>query len=221
MRDLSWRTVLYAILSVLINGLDLPYTTSDPDSKERRKSSPTIVFRMAGSTVVGSIISAVIILLAAANDAVFCGDMTASDAIHRQLCVKVLFRLEQEADTLDCCPGTFDISVLRFEIRIVDTGQLRSRCQDQGAKTFCINLGVEICPQLTRLESLVSPIKIPESLATLPFSVFAPLSRPKAKSISFPPQLGRTSCIPGSGYYLTHSLCWDKGVVSSVPYSAW
>lgn len=120
---------------MLINGLDLPYTTSDPDSKERRKSSPTIVFRMAGSTVVGSIISAVIILLAAANDAVFCGDMTASDAIHRQLCVKVLFRLEQEADTLDCCPGTFDISVLRFEIRIVDTGQLRIYAlRYQGAK---------------------------------------------------------------------------------------
>ena len=59
-RNVFWRILLFYLLSVLILGLDVPYTTPDLDSKETRTSPFTLVFQMAGSTAAGSFINAVI-----------------------------------------------------------------------------------------------------------------------------------------------------------------
>ncbi|KAL8704296.1 MAG: hypothetical protein Q9201_002550, partial [Fulgogasparrea decipioides] len=59
-RNVFWRILLFYILSVLILGLNIPYTTPDLDSKETRTSPFTLVFQMAGSTAAGSFINAVI-----------------------------------------------------------------------------------------------------------------------------------------------------------------
>ena len=59
-RNVFWRILLFYILSVLILGLNVPYTTEGLDSKETRTSPFTIVFQMAGSAAAGSFINAVI-----------------------------------------------------------------------------------------------------------------------------------------------------------------
>ncbi|KAM0795657.1 amino acid permease/ SLC12A domain-containing protein [Usnea florida] len=74
-RNVFWRILLFYLLSVLILGLNVPYTTPDLDSKDTRTSPFTLVFQMAGSTAAGSFINAVIMtsVLSAGNHALFAG----------------------------------------------------------------------------------------------------------------------------------------------------
>ena len=64
-----------SILSVLLIGLDIPYTYPDLNSKETRTSPFTIVFQMTGAHAAGSVINAVILtsVLSAGNHALFAG----------------------------------------------------------------------------------------------------------------------------------------------------
>lgn len=74
-RNVFWRILLFYLLSVLILGLNVPYTTPGLDDKDTRTSPFTIVFQMAGSTAAGSFINAVIMtsVLSAGNHALFAG----------------------------------------------------------------------------------------------------------------------------------------------------
>ncbi|KAL8865235.1 MAG: hypothetical protein Q9174_006996, partial [Haloplaca sp. 1 TL-2023] len=74
-RNVFWRILLFYILSVLILGLNIPYTTPDLDSEDARTSPFTIIFQIAGSKAAGSFINAVIItsVLSAANHALCAG----------------------------------------------------------------------------------------------------------------------------------------------------
>ena len=74
-RNVFWRILLFYILSVLILGLNVPYTTPDLDGGDTRTSPFTLVFQMAGSTAAGSFINAVIMtsVISAGNHALFAG----------------------------------------------------------------------------------------------------------------------------------------------------
>ena len=64
-----------SILSILLIGLDVPYTYPDLNSKETRTSPFTLVFQMTGAHAAGSVINAVILtsVLSAGNHALFAG----------------------------------------------------------------------------------------------------------------------------------------------------
>ncbi|KAI4130898.1 MAG: hypothetical protein LQ338_001495 [Usnochroma carphineum] len=74
-RNVFWRILLFYILSVLILGLNVPYTTPGLNGKDARTSPFTLVFQMAGSAAAGSFINAVIMtsVLSAGNHALFAG----------------------------------------------------------------------------------------------------------------------------------------------------
>lgn len=74
-KNVFWRILLFYVLSVLLIGLNVPYTTPGLNSKNTRTSPFTLVFQMAGSKVAGSFINAVVMtsVLSAANHALFAG----------------------------------------------------------------------------------------------------------------------------------------------------
>ena len=74
-RNVFWRILLFYVLSVLLIGLNVPYTYPNLNSKDTRTSPFTIVFQMAGAHAAGSVINAVIMtsVLSAGNHALFAG----------------------------------------------------------------------------------------------------------------------------------------------------
>ncbi|PHH86428.1 hypothetical protein CDD83_10261 [Cordyceps sp. RAO-2017] len=74
-KNVFWRIVLFYILSVLLIGLNVPYTYPNLNSKSTRTSPFTIVFQMTGARAAGSVINAVIMtsVLSAGNHALFAG----------------------------------------------------------------------------------------------------------------------------------------------------
>lgn len=74
-RNVFWRILLFYLLSVLILGLNVPYTTPGLNNKDARTSPFTLVFQMAGSTAAASFINTVIMtsVLSAGNHALFAG----------------------------------------------------------------------------------------------------------------------------------------------------
>jgi AAT family amino acid transporter len=74
-RNVFWRIVLFYLLSILIVGLNVPYTYKGLSEGDTKTSPFTIVFQQAGSTVAGSFINAVIMtsVISAANHALFAG----------------------------------------------------------------------------------------------------------------------------------------------------
>ncbi|KAJ9268130.1 hypothetical protein DTO212C5_5818 [Paecilomyces variotii] len=74
-RNVFWRIVIFYILSILMVGLNVPYTYPGLDSENTRTSPFTIVFQQAGSAVAGSFINAVIMtsVISASNHALFAG----------------------------------------------------------------------------------------------------------------------------------------------------
>ncbi|KAH6874754.1 amino acid permease/ SLC12A domain-containing protein [Thelonectria olida] len=74
-KNVFWRIILFYLLSVLLIGLNVPYTYPDLTSKETRTSPFTIVFEMTGAHAAGSVINAVIMtsVISAGNHALFAG----------------------------------------------------------------------------------------------------------------------------------------------------
>lgn len=74
-RNVFWRILIFYILSILMVGLNVPYTYPGLASKNTRTSPFTIVFQQAGSAVAGSFINAVIMtsVISASNHALFAG----------------------------------------------------------------------------------------------------------------------------------------------------
>jgi len=74
-RNVFWRILIFYILSILIIGLNVPYTYDGLASKDSHTSPFTIVFMMAGSKVAGSFINAVVMtsVISAGNHALFAG----------------------------------------------------------------------------------------------------------------------------------------------------
>lgn len=74
-KNVFWRILLFYVLSALMIGLNVAYNTPGLNSKTTRTSPFTIAFQMAGSTVAGSFINAVILtsIVSAGNHALFAG----------------------------------------------------------------------------------------------------------------------------------------------------
>lgn len=74
-RNVFWRILIFYILSILIIGLNVPYTYPGLSDKDSHTSPFTIVFMMAGSKVAGSFINAVVMtsVISAGNHALFAG----------------------------------------------------------------------------------------------------------------------------------------------------
>ncbi|RDA89499.1 hypothetical protein CP533_6809 [Ophiocordyceps camponoti-saundersi (nom. inval.)] len=72
-KNVFWRILFFYILSVLLIGLDVPYTYPNLSSKNTSTSPFTIVFQMTGARAAGSVINAVILtsVLSAGNHALF------------------------------------------------------------------------------------------------------------------------------------------------------
>lgn len=74
-RNVFWRILIFYILSILIIGLNVPYTYPGLAEKDSHTSPFTIVFMQAGSKVAGSFINAVVMtsVISAGNHALFAG----------------------------------------------------------------------------------------------------------------------------------------------------
>lgn len=74
-KNVFWRILIFYILSVLLIGLNVPYTADGLKNKNSRTSPFTLVFEQAGSKAAGSFINAVVMtsVLSAANHALFAG----------------------------------------------------------------------------------------------------------------------------------------------------
>ncbi|PFH62900.1 hypothetical protein XA68_11219 [Ophiocordyceps unilateralis] len=72
-KNVFWRILFFYILSVLLIGLNVPYTYPNLSSKNTSTSPFTIVFQMTGARAAGSVINAVILtsVLSAGNHALF------------------------------------------------------------------------------------------------------------------------------------------------------
>lgn len=74
-RNVFWRIILFYIVSIVIIGLNVPYTYPNLSEGDTATSPFTIVFTQAGSAVAGSFINAVLMtsVISAANHALFAG----------------------------------------------------------------------------------------------------------------------------------------------------
>ncbi|KAL8810652.1 MAG: hypothetical protein Q9200_002406 [Gallowayella weberi] len=125
-RNVFWRILLFYFLSILILGLNIPYTTPGLDGKDSRTSPFTLVFQMAGSTAAGSFINAVIMtsVLSAGNHALFAGTrLLYSLAVDRHA-PKVFAKLNRNQIPWIAVLATSAISILCFGASFIGAGQL-------------------------------------------------------------------------------------------------
>ncbi|KAL8632433.1 hypothetical protein Q9189_001808 [Teloschistes chrysophthalmus] len=125
-RNVFWRILLFYILSILILGLNIPYTTPDLDSKDTRTSPFTLVFQMAGSTAAGSFINAVIMtsVLSAANHALFAGTRLLYTLAVERHAPKFFGALNKNQIPWIAVLATSAISILCFGASFIGAGQL-------------------------------------------------------------------------------------------------
>ncbi|KAL8731090.1 MAG: hypothetical protein Q9166_003618 [cf. Caloplaca sp. 2 TL-2023] len=125
-RNVFWRILLFYLLSVLIIGLNVPYTTPGLDGDNSRTSPFTLVFQMAGSTAAGSFINAVIMtsVLSAGNHALFAGTrLLYSLAVDRHA-PKFFAKLNRNQIPWIAVLATSAISILCFGASFIGAGQL-------------------------------------------------------------------------------------------------
>ncbi|KAL8715202.1 MAG: hypothetical protein Q9220_001160 [cf. Caloplaca sp. 1 TL-2023] len=125
-RNVFWRILLFYILSVLILGLNIPYTTPDLNSGDTRTSPFTLVFQMAGSTAAGSFINAVIMtsVLSAANHALFAGTRLLYTLAVDRHAPKFFSALNRNQIPWLAVLATSAISILCFGASFIGAGQL-------------------------------------------------------------------------------------------------
>lgn len=125
-RNVFWRILLFYILSILILGLNIPYTTPDLDSKNTRTSPFTLVFQMAGSTAAGSFINAVIMtsVLSAANHALFAGTRLLYTLAVERHAPRLFGALNRNQIPWIAVLATSAISILCFGASFIGAGQL-------------------------------------------------------------------------------------------------
>ncbi|KAL8823149.1 MAG: hypothetical protein Q9191_006132 [Dirinaria sp. TL-2023a] len=125
-RNVFWRILLFYVLSILILGLDVPYTTPDLDSKDTRTSPFTLVFQMAGSTAAGSFINAVIMtsVISAANHALFAGTRLLYTLAVDNHAPRFFSSLNRNQVPWIAVLATSAISILCFGASFIGAGQL-------------------------------------------------------------------------------------------------
>ncbi|KAG8533002.1 uncharacterized protein KY384_001784 [Bacidia gigantensis] len=125
-RNVFWRILLFYILSILIVGLNVPYTTHGLKDKETRTSPFTLVFQMAGSKAAGSFINAVIMtsVLSAGNHALFAGTRLLYTLAINRHAPHVFSKLSGNKIPWIAVLATSVISILCFGASFIGAGQL-------------------------------------------------------------------------------------------------
>lgn len=121
-----WRILLFYILSVLILGLNIPYTTNGLDNKDTRTSPFTLVFQMAGSRAAGSFINAVIMTsaISAANHALYAGTRLLYTLAIEKHAPRLFSTLSKNQVPWIAVLATSVISILCFGASFIGAGQL-------------------------------------------------------------------------------------------------
>lgn len=126
MKNVFWRIILFYIISILILGLDVPYTTKGLSSKSSATSPFTIVFQMVGSRVAGSFINAVIMTsaLSAGNHALFAGSRLLYSLAINGHAPSIFSALNRHRVPWIAVLATSTISGLCFGASFIGAGQL-------------------------------------------------------------------------------------------------
>jgi amino acid transporter, AAT family len=131
-KNVFWRILFFYVLSVLLIGLNIPYTTKGLSTKSSTTSPFTLVFQMAGSHAAGSFINAVILtsVLSAGNHALFAGTrLLYTLAVDRHGPI-VFARLNQNKVPWVAVLATSVISGMCFGASFIGAGQLWSWLQN-------------------------------------------------------------------------------------------
>jgi AAT family amino acid transporter len=125
-KNVFWRILIFYVLSALMIGLNVAYNTPGLNSKTTRTSPFTIAFQMAGSTVAGSFINAVIMtsVISAGNHALFAGSRLLYTLGINGHAPKVFTRLTRFQVPWVAVLTTSFISGLLFGASFIGAGQL-------------------------------------------------------------------------------------------------
>lgn len=125
-KNVFWRILIFYVLSILIIGLDVPYTYPNLSEKNTATSPFTIVFVEAGSKAAGSFINAVIMtsVISAANHALFAGTRLMYTLAVDGYAPKFLGRLNRAHVPWVGVLATSAISGLCFGASYIGAGQL-------------------------------------------------------------------------------------------------
>ncbi|KAA1469881.1 hypothetical protein DENSPDRAFT_835560 [Dentipellis sp. KUC8613] len=130
-----WRILLFYILSILLIGLNVPWTYPNLSNKTTTTSPFTIVFKEVGSNVAASFMNAVILtsVISAGNHALFAGTRVlyglASTSPTRQA-PAIFAWTTRHGVPLFALLGTSSISILCFGSSFIGSGQLWSWLQN-------------------------------------------------------------------------------------------
>ncbi|KAI0031058.1 amino acid permease-domain-containing protein [Vararia minispora EC-137] len=127
-----WRILLFYILTVLLIGLNVPYTYPNLSNKTTATSPFTIVFAAVGSNVAGSFMNAVILtsVVSAGNHALFAGTRVLYGLACASQAPEFLMRTTPAGVPLFALFGTASISALCFGSSFIGNGQLWSWLQN-------------------------------------------------------------------------------------------
>ncbi|ATY67385.1 Amino acid polyamine transporter I [Cordyceps militaris] len=125
-KNVFWRILLFYILSILLIGLNVPYTSDGLKNKDSRTSPFTLVFQMAGAEVAGSIINAVVMtsVLSAGNHALFAGSRLLYTLALQGHAPRVFARLNRGQVPWVAVLATSFIAGLCFASSFIGAGQL-------------------------------------------------------------------------------------------------
>jgi AAT family amino acid transporter len=125
-RNVFWRILIFYIVSIIIIGLNVPYTYPDLATLDTRTSPFTIVFQQAGSTLAGSFINAVIVtsVISAGNHALFAGSRLLYSLAVNKHAPALFGTLNRFKTPWVAVLGTILISGLCFGASYIGAGQL-------------------------------------------------------------------------------------------------
>ncbi|KOS18749.1 putative amino-acid permease [Escovopsis weberi] len=131
-KNVFWRIVLFYVLSVLIIGLNIPYTYPGLDSKDTRTSPFTLVFQMTGAKAAGSVINAVVMtsVLSAGNHTLFAATRLLYTLAQQGHAPSVLGRLNRSQVPWVAVLVNGVISCLCFGSSFIGAGQIWSWLQN-------------------------------------------------------------------------------------------
>ncbi|KAH8712375.1 putative amino-acid permease PB1C11.02 [Beauveria bassiana] len=125
-KNVFWRILLFYILSILLIGLNVPYTSDGLENKDSRTSPFTLVFQMAGAQVAGGIINGVVItsVLSAGNHALFAGSRLLYTLAMQRHAPRVFARLNKGQVPWVSVLATSFVAGLCFGSSFIGAGQL-------------------------------------------------------------------------------------------------
>lgn len=130
-KNVLWRILLFYI-SILLIGLDVPYTYPGLASKETHTSPFTIVFQMTSARAAGSVINAVVLtsVLSAGNHALFAGARLLYTLAVEGHAPRLFARLGANQVPWPAVLATGLVAGLCFGSSFIGAGQLRTWLQN-------------------------------------------------------------------------------------------